>query len=1134
MKIVKLLFLSVCGLFAIAAAAVAVLLFSPSIQTKIANSVYPDFSAESVSIGLSGADIKKTALKNVFSAESVELKYSLPALLSHCIKIDSAKISGAKISTAKVEKAATSAQPAEAAQPAKRGANAETGQPPKAQSSPKGGAGKFEFPWTIEVGSLAADADIDGKKFEASAKDIFVEKNLKPRSGFVKISTDDAVAEVSVETKNKLREIKALATAGDAKPLQAAISAPLGYSSFSAEMRIDADDSLAAKFVPQSVVLPKFSLALYAKAKTDAKLENAELEIAADSKISNLEKYAKPLEVLGEIGAQMRVSAEKRGGKISLKKLEANFSESGTSVLGLSAKPFEAATAEELEKAEIAGVVKIPPRLANAFANGLTLESDDIAGRFSVRKAGENFAISTTAPLSLTRATFKKGGEILASNLNLFANAAIVAGKTSSAKIELELADSKTSKLVLDIDAKYSGGAASGTLGLDGSLNPIVKNVPSMSAVSSLDLSAKADAAFEYAKTSAKLKSFALSISTADGKKAADISTLSAIEYDTASGNISATSPKLLLVDAPEFPFALVRPFAPEIDAAKAAARIEISSPKKNVYEMDSAFSVYALSYKKDGKYLIRGLSIDAAPKGSFDGATAKVEIPEGTIGEGSAKFCTFKASAAYNTKGKAAPSAKLSATTALAPIFNQPALLKFSNISRGTADISAVYENGKANADIAVHSLATRTANNVLETVKISAITDMESVEAKAEIKTTAGETRASASVKNSAVLDVKLDAPSIVVEDVLALAGAFSNPNYTEETAKTSAGGSGKKRPIAKPTLDVLSESKTSAADSIAKKDTKAFWYFGKDVSVAADTGRVVSNGTVLLEKFSARGNATASELSLTKFSGQFLGANFEGGTKITFETTRDIPYLLEKTGFKLAGLQAAKIFANKQQPPVEGVFDANLSVGGSGNNVQHLFQYATGSATVRSNGGGKIRVLDKNSAAGAGASVVGNALSIAGKLLNNRVKELGGIGELVSMLAEIDYSSAVVELSRNNKDYNYNIDLVEMKTDSLIFRSKSGAILFDPTVDFKEQKLDIPIVIYMSKTSRGLFQKMGYGNTPAEADGYYTGPEFRVKGTVSQPSNNLLEVLTSAKGAVGNAVGNALETLNIFKRK
>ena len=132
------------------------------------------------------------------------------------------------------------------------------------------------------------------------------------------------------------------------------------------------------------------------------------------------------------------------------------------------------------------------------------------------------------------------------------------------------------------------------------------------------------------------------------------------------------------------------------------------------------------------------------------------------------------------------------------------------------------------------------------------------------------------------------------------------------------------------------------------------------------------------------------------------------------------------------------------------------------------------------------------------------------------------------------EFDYSSAVVELSRNNKDYNYNIDLVEMKTDSLIFRSKSGAILFDPTVDFKEQKLDIPIVIYMSKTSRGLFQKMGYGNTPAEADGYYTGPEFRVKGTVSQPSNNLLEVLTSAKGAVGNAVGNALETLNIFKRK
>lgn len=1134
MKILKIFFVAIGGLLALAAAAVCVLLFNSGIQTKIANSVYPDFSVESVSIGLTGAQIKKPALKNAFSADSVELQYSLSALLSHRIKVDSAKISGAKISTAKAEKTAATAQPAEDAQAAKQGADAPAAQPAKTQASAKSETKKFEFPWTVEVGSLEADADIDGKKFAASAKNVFVEKNLKPRSGHIKISTDGASVEASVETKGKLREIKAVAAADNTKPLQLAVSAPLDYSSFSAETRIDADDALAAKFTPPSIVLPKFSLALYAKAKSDAKLENAELEIVGDSKISGLEKYSEQLKVLGEIGAQLRVSAEKRGEKISLKKLEANFSESGTSVLGLSAKPFEAASAKELEKAEIAGVVKIPPRLVNAFAKGLTLESDDIAGKFSIRKAGENFAISTTAPLSLTRATFKKGGEILASNLNLFANAAVVAGRQTDAKISLELADSKSSKLVLALDVKYADGAASGTLELGGSLNPIVKNVPSMSAVSSLDLSAKSNAAFGYVKTKAVLKSFKLTVSTADGKKAADISALSAIEYDTASGSISAASPKLLLVDAPEFPLALVRPFAPEIDAARASARAEISSSRKNVYELDSALSVYALSYKKDGKYLLRGLSVDIAPKGSFDGATAKLEIPEGTIGEGSTKFCTFKASAAYDTKGKTAPTAKISATTALAPIFNQPALLKFSNISRGTADISAVYENGGAKADIAVHSLATRTANNVLDTVKISASTDMKNLAAKVEIKTTSGETRASADVKNADVLEVKLDAPSVVVEDVLALAGAFSNPNYTEESAQTTSASGGKKRPIARPSLDALSESKTSAADSIAKKDAKAFWYFGKNVSVDVSAGYVVSKGKTLLEKFAASATATESALTLKKFSGQLLGASFDGSANADFDAKREIPYRLEKTGFRLTALQAANIFDNKKLPPVEGVFSANFSVEGAGNNVQHLLQYATGSATVQSDGGGKIRVLDKNSAAGAGASVVGNALSIAGQLLNNRVKELGGIGELVSMLAEIDYNRAVVKLSRNSKDYNYNIDLVEMKTDSLIFSSKSGAILFDPTVDFKEQKLDIPIVIYMSKTSRGLFQKIGFGNSPADVEGYYTGPEFRVSGTVSQPSNNLFEVLTSTKGAVGNAVGNAIEKLNIFKRK
>lgn len=45
-----------------------------------------------------------------------------------------------------------------------------------------------------------------------------------------------------------------------------------------------------------------------------------------------------------------------------------------------------------------------------------------------------------------------------------------------------------------------------------------------------------------------------------------------------------------------------------------------------------------------------------------------------------------------------------------------------------------------------------------------------------------------------------------------------------------------------------------------------------------------------------------------------------------------------------------------------------------------------------------------------------------------------------------------------------------------------------------------------------------------------GYFKGPEFTVSGTVSKPTNNLINVLTSTN----NAVGNALDKLNIFKRK
>lgn len=1119
MKTAKKLLIICAALVAAAVACICAALFNATLQTKIANSISPELSLERAKISPTSAEIDGLKFGEQISAKKIEIAFSPLALLSRNIKIDSAKIAGLKVSTTGKGKTAQTALPAETQKTADaKSANAEA--KTRAAEKKDAPAKKFEFPWTVEIGEFAGDAEIDGMKFEASAKNVELEKNLKPKCGRIEVKTKDAELTATAETKNGARKIAALLSADGKKIVQLSADANADYSALDAETRIDANGKLAAKFAPQSLKLPEFEVALYAHAKADS--ANFSVEIIGDAKASELARISDALKPLGAVGADVRITAAKNGDSVSVKKFEVNVSESGTPLLGLSAKPFEAKSQEELAKAEIEATLAVPARLVNAFAKGIELSSDDIRGKFAISFANGGAVVKSAAPLSLTRAYVKRGSETVAENLNIFANADAFIGKTSTAKISLEAADSKTDKLGISADAEYANGAAKAKIKIGGSLNAIVAHIRSISSMESLGLKIDGETALAYADGTATLESLAIGISDANGKKAADISSLSKISYDTKNGEISATSTALAKISAPAFPFSLVKPFAPEIDAAKTSLLAEISMPQKNVYAFDAGVSVAALSYKKDGKFLVRGLSVSTGAKGSFDGKTARVEIPKCVIGENETPFCTLGAKAEYDT-AKSAPSAEIDATVALAPLFNQPALLKYSNISRGTADIKGAYKNGGFSAEIAAHSIATRTAQNVADSVVATLSGDAENIDAKLSIKSTLGETKASAKLSLGAGISLDADAPSIVVDDIALLAGAFKNPNYTEKQPEA-----GKSQRVEKPALAVVAESKK--ADSFAKKDTKAFWDFGKTIAASAKVGKAVFGGKTVLEKLDATAATTESKLELSKLSLRAFGADFAGAAAVSFDAKREIPYELAATKLAMSNLEVSEFFADKNKPPMSGIFDASIELKGSGNNAEHLAKYLTGNAEIKSKSGGTIRILDKNSDAGAAAAIAGNALSIAGQLLGGKVKELGGIGELVSLMTEMKYTEAEIKLSRNDADFNFNFDSVEMKTDSLVFSSKGGRVLFDPTVDFAQQKLDIPVNIYVASSTRGLFQSLGYAKSESPMAGYFKGPEFTVSGTVSKPSNNLINVLTSTN----NAVGNALDKLNIFKRK
>lgn len=168
------------------------------------------------------------------------------------------------------------------------------------------------------------------------------------------------------------------------------------------------------------------------------------------------------------------------------------------------------------------------------------------------------------------------------------------------------------------------------------------------------------------------------------------------------------------------------------------------------------------------------------------------------------------------------------------------------------------------------VHALSTRTSSNVIDKLAAEISSNFKKTQLALEIKTTSGETKASAVLDTEKNIDLNLKAASIVVDDVLVLAGAFSNPNYAENVPPPSP-EEGKSQRIIKPSLAVVEDSKKEKTDSFAKKDAKAFWYFGKDVSITAKIDKVTSKGVLMLDSFNTAATASKNDLKLSKFSGK-----------------------------------------------------------------------------------------------------------------------------------------------------------------------------------------------------------------------------------------------------------------------
>ena len=1132
MKIVKIAAITMATMAAIAAAAVLYIL-SPSFQTAQANAflaeLMPNSKIGSLSIGFGGLSAEDVDITlptgDKFQAKKASAKYSLSKLLSKKIDIQDIQINGAKLDIAKERKAAA---PAAESKVSTKGSS-------QASATPK----KADIGFEIILANADADAEIsipDGSKIKVAAKisSLKIASDLIPSEGTVS-------AKINAEPKNLAPEeflikatcapsvggisVKLLASRKDADMLKA--SAIINKASFDAdfEARLDVNDSQISPLLNGIAVLPQFSSSIYAAGKSSKLGGEISAKVVFKNSASNLKNVSPALGFLGKCGLDGEIAIEKKASTVSVSKLDITFTESSDAILALSSsKAFSIDTQDlsKLPEGDLAVVsLAVPARFAAAFADGIDIRGDDIRGKISLARGMDNsISIKTISPIVLSSWNISKGGEYLLKDFN--ARLTAQASSNLKGKYDIssnaEIADSKEHALNIYANSKIDADDIDAQVLIKGSLNPIISRVNSISSFNSAGL--KIDAEINARKTGnmATLKSAKIEITENSERKVVEITDGGEISFDMGKKALSAPSKTLIKISAPDFPFALAKPFVSGLDAQKVSIESQLEMPDANNFKVCADFSAKSVSYKKDGKFLLKSLSPSVKADAKYNVSTGVIEAKiEKLILNSGVDFATAEGSASFDAAKKHLKDASLKANIALPQLLEQPALLKFANISTGTLEVDAKGSANSCSISAQIHNLMPRASQNgKLEKAAINANAKFDGgfskiyLTADLSANSTNGSTSAKAILEQTEDTKLDLDIKSAVFEDISLLASAFSNPN--EKAATAVANANSEKVAVVRPkSLEAVSPEQNIISDA---KDEKAFWDIGRCLYANVKLGRLLKDGAAMLENLSANAECTPGNLALKDFVGKLYSAEFSGSANLSFDKSRKAPYNLANTRISLKNLESSKLFADSEKPMITGEFSAQLDLEGSGNNMKHLGAYLLGSASL-SGSGGTLRLIDTSTQEGALTSIAGSAMRIAGMFLKDKAYEVGAMGDIIGYFGNLKYNGAEIKAKRNPETLAIELSAAEVKTEALILAATGGSISMTPNVAIKEQPINIPISIKVADGSvRKMFQKLNFGSTETDTKGFFNGPSFTVTGTIGAPKTSLRDVLLSAE--------------------
>lgn len=1179
----KIIIVLVCAAVLSSLAALLSLAFSP-VQTKIASGIlarhFAGAGLESLSVGMGSLSLRGLRLPMPTGAEIsiglLEAKLSFLSLLSKRVEIESLVLEDSSVRFAREEKNAAaetqirSADSALAAGQNRTSAEA-GGSGEKLKGAPKASAKNSEpalsalREWSLNVSRASADLRIeDGKNsplaLKAELADAKCGKNFALRSMDFKCSLatqmlggQNTLLEMTLRPQKRGTVLKARLSRGKETWISAMMSLSEDASEGTGKVQSDISSARLAEFSNAFERLPKFDSKIFAEFSFSGFGDSASVKLTAKNAVSNIRELP---EIRGaQINAEL--SARKAGGDFFVEEVAAYLFENGSNLLEIkSATPFGFGRGDfsKLPAGRLATMrlANFSPSLLNGLG-GMEFSSLPISGVFDLSFDGGNSAVfASQAPVNIARLSVAKGKDVLLKNFNASVSARISArpDASASAEISAKIAGEAASTLSLSANIEHSKTGTRAKIAAQGSANPILERREWLAAAKADNLEVRASAEVDFNPSRVALESLSAEI-FAPGKSA----TLSAellrpLKFELKPFSCDFPAGEILTVKTSDIPFGLIKPLLPSVDGESAALSANVfSDSEKRTLSAKVQMRAKSLNVSAEGAPLLRdiGFSLDAAAECAQDFSTSKIRVSEFALSDGPTPILTLSGEAAL--AAGVAEGGTFKASASIPRVLAQPALSGKLDILSGFIDASGEFGKREAKLDFKISNLKVAEAKGGLDVLEGSLNAAFESdlpnwklsgarLSAEAQTHGAHGSSDLSAKIFAGEPVEIELNAKSLTAEDVSFFSSlASSRPQEdgqsekiarAKENAKENVRTGRKKivRPDGLPQTDGQ-ESESRKADSIAKRDSKAVWDLGRALSADIKIGAFSSAGKILFSNFFAKAKAAPRELSLDKASMKICGAEASADFKATFDASAPAPYSVKNAKAGVENFDVSKAFSGDGVPPMTGLFDMSLAADASGNNLAHLFQFATFKAGVSSRSGGVIRLIDERSAAGATASAASVALKIAGGILGGKSGGVGGMGELLEIFTSIDYSSVCVSLSRNSDTYDFNVDSASIVTPKFLLRSRAGKIYFDPNLHISDMRMSIPIEMLVSNDGlANLMRKINYCEKPADVKGYYLGPTFEFSGTVSKPKNNLLDVL------LGNRTESRRPLLNIFK--